>query len=266
MKPSSLKQLLKSCKDGVTLTVQRQPGINLSSFSSTSIPRPRKTSLGSRSQRDIIGHDSLPLQNGGKPMQPQRLSSELVPSPGTPKSTISESSAGYHSLTHSMPSELSNNNIMPVKPFGLDSRTGHASPEQEQIHFENRRPRYLSDSSSASCEPTSPHYKMRSMSSNVVSGLNRSSYRNRPADYYPPRRHTSTATTYSSPFPKSATGERHIEHLFQPLNLHTQVFYTEVSSFQGVEIEGLHCIQKVSSFQGVGIQKLYTEVSLFHWV
>ena len=39
------------------------------------------------------------------------------------------------------------------------------------------------------------------------------------------------------------------------VNVNTQAYiHTEVSSFQGVGIEGFHCILSVSSFQGVGIE------------
>ena len=46
-----------------------------------------------------------------------------------------------------------------------------------------------------------------------------------------------------------------------------QYLYTEMSSFQGIGIEGFHCIQRCPHFRGVRIEEFhYTEVSSFQGV
>ena len=194
MKPSVLKQLLKSCKDGVTLTIQRPAGINLPSIASMSSHKTRQTSLTVRETSEVY---SLSLQNGSK--QSQRHSNEFVQSPGTPKSIISESSAGYHSLNHSMPSDLSSTLI----PVGPDSKTGQVGSGDENGSMSRQRrqfSKYLSDSA---CFQDQNSFQFRTGSmgqSGTLPSLNRTTYRNRPADFYPPRRNTT-----SSSFPSRAS-------------------------------------------------------------
>lgn len=199
MKPSTLKQLLKSSKDGLTLTIQQQPGINLSSLASMSSHRTHHTSLtgfGMSSTQDFVEleHKPLALHSG------VRLSNEFVQSPGTPKSTISESSMGYHSLTHSMPSDISNGVTLtgPADLVGPDSTTGQHGLNREQTQGvaigerEKHTKKVLSDSSCI----LSPQLRSNTLSGPLPSGFNKSSYRTRPADFYSPRRHTTSS--YSS--------------------------------------------------------------------
>ncbi len=161
-----------------------------------------------------------------------RFSCEFVTSPGTPKSSISESSAGYHSLTHSLLPGESSNALVPVGP---DSKTCQIGPEQggspattptsgggdgttttSSFHHGGvvaTRPRYLSDGNDTAmqhhhhgnntgegCGPrpgsaVGGATTTSSSASSSSNGFSRSSYRNRPADFYSrsPRRNTTSA-------------------------------------------------------------------------
>ena len=224
MKPSALKQLLKSCKDGVTLTVQRQPGINLTSLASTPLYRSRQssgTSLGSKGRRGELQENSphLQLNGGGRSGSVgHRQSSDLTQSPGTPKSSISECSAGYHSLAHSVPPSESSNTLIPV--VGPDSETGQIGPELDDAahsHLpltphgpggvvERRRNLSKQKQASAGSLPSSSSHPHRpgSVGGASYNGLSRSSYRNRPSDFYLPKR-SSTASHSTASRPGSSS-------------------------------------------------------------
>ncbi len=133
-----------------------------------------------------------------------------------------------------MPSEISNS-VLPIEP--PDSRTGQIGfkdcPDQEQMltvmeegrHMtkyvsdstcggggggilspdSRQMTKYVSDSACGVLSPDSigaPRYRMGSATGNYANGLSRSSYRNRPADCFPPRRNTSSGYP-----PKSGAGE-----------------------------------------------------------
>ena len=218
MKPSALKQLLKSCKDGVTLTVQRQPGINLTSLASTPLYRSRQssgTSLGSKGRRGELQERSGSVGH--------RQSSDLTQSPGTPKSSISECSAGYHSLAHSVPPSESSNTLIPV--VGPDSETGQIGPELDDAahsHLphgpggvvERRRNISMPKQASAGSLPSSSSHPHRpgSVGGASYNGLSRSSYRNRPSDFYLPKR-SSTASHSTASRPGSSSKSSKIQPL-----------------------------------------------------
>lgn len=198
MKPSTLKQLLKSSKDGLALTIQRQPGINLASLALMSTQRTCNTSITKTMMHDLVelDHRPLVLHSG------MRLSNEFVQSPGTPKSTISESSMGYHSLTHSMPSDISNGITLtgPVELVGPDSTTGQRGLNREQTQallIGERGKHTKKDLSDNACilKSSIPQLRSNTVSGPLCIGFNKSSYRNRPADFHSPRRHT---TSYPS--------------------------------------------------------------------
>lgn len=204
MKPSSFKQLLKSCKDGITLVIQRQSGINF--MLPGSVPNNHQNGL-TRGKliRDlsIMEHGSLSLTNGSlKPLQSPRYSSEFVSSPGTPRSNISETSAGYYSLTHSVPSELSNTQ------GGPDLKTGQMhleSPQQGVLEHRKMMTKHLSE---GSCVPEfiSPRYRAVSIGGGLPSsGFSKGGYRGRPSDFHSPRR----STTCSAAMPPRMTSGKH---------------------------------------------------------
>lgn len=212
MKPSALKQILKSCKDGLALTIQHQPGLNLTSLVSTATLRARQTSSAGKPKHRGTGEDLPSLFNGtnrsnqSQQQQSTHLLSDLVQSPGTPKSSISESSAGYHSLAHSIaPSEPSN-----VGVGAQDSKTGQIGPERDcdatcftsSTSLERRPIGRCSEGGPGDLGVALPgshaHYHhLRpgpgGAASSSSNGFSRSSYRSRPADYYSPRRSTTTA-------------------------------------------------------------------------
>lgn len=202
MKPSTLKQLLKSCKDGVSLTVQRQPGINLTSLVST---RTRQTGSAGRLKRDT--HDttssgSLVALSGTRSAQSHHLSSDFIQSPGTPKSSISESSAGYHSLAHSIPPSEASSTLASgggsAGGSGPDSKTGQLGPDVDSRTgtVERRQvSRFLSDADSGALPAPSSH-RPGSVGGASSNGFSRCTYRSRPADYYSPRRST-TSSAYA---------------------------------------------------------------------
>lgn len=199
MKPSALKQLLKSCKDGLYLTVQRQPGINLTSLASIPGYRGRQGS-GAKLLRDLqeTSSSAVSLNSAQRSTQPQRLSSEFsAQSPGTPKSSISESSAGYHSLTHSVPPSESSNTLIPT-PNEPDSKTGQHESEQDQDLPHSAPPvdrrqqvmPFLSEGVALQESGAGHSSRLGSTGGAASNSISRSSYRNRPCDFYSPRRHT----------------------------------------------------------------------------
>ena len=196
MKPSTLKQLLKSCKDGVSLTIQRQPGINLTSLVSTRTRQSGSSSRLKRETHDTTSSSSLMALGGTRSVQSHRLSSDFVQSPGTPKSSISESSAGYHSLAHSIPPSDASSTLASGggSSGGPDSKTGQMGPDMDQTRTgtsERRQvSRHLSDADSGALSGPSSHHRPGSVGGASSNGFSRCSYRSRPADYYSPRRAT----------------------------------------------------------------------------
>ena len=204
MKPSALKQLLKSCKDGLLLTIQRQPGINLTSFASIPGYRSRQNSS-LKLMRDLQETStcmSLQSSGGARSAQSQRVSNGecTVQSPGTPKSSISESSAGYHSLTHSVPPSKNSNTLLHT-PNEPDSKTGQHGPEQELAFAvstsSDQRPsvQYQAEGMIPVESDTSHSHGVGPTGVGTGNAISRSSYRNRPCDFYTPRRHTMSTNT-----------------------------------------------------------------------
>ena len=199
MKQSTLKQLMKSSKDGLPLTIQCQPSINLSSPASVAAQRHHHTGLGAIAKHHMDGfakldHNPLELHNGG------RLSSEFVQSPETPKSTISEASMGYHSLSHSMPSEVTNGITVTgmMELTGPDSTTGQHGLNREQSQTlsvgEREKKDVLNVLSENSCvsNMNGHQLKFNTPRDTLPGGSNKSNYQNRPANLYSPRRHTTS--------------------------------------------------------------------------
>lgn len=198
MKPSTLKQMLKSSKDGLSLTIQCQSGINLPS-ASMSTNKTRQTSLTGigkcMKQETDLEHRPLVHHNG------VRLSNEFVQSPETPKSTISESSVGYYSLSHSVPSDGSNGIAVmngPLELVGPDSTTGQRGLNREQTHVSSVSERVKhakKDLSESACilDSSVPRPRVSTLGDPLPGGLNKCSYRNRPADFYSSRRHNTSS-------------------------------------------------------------------------
>ena len=97
MKSSHFKQVLKSCKDGIAMTIHRLPG-----------------NREDRSRKECEFSSSESYQQ-----KPPNEFFQSYQAPGTPGSTMSESSAGYHSA-HSLPSVYST----AVSPGGEEVKTG----------------------------------------------------------------------------------------------------------------------------------------------
>ena len=90
MKSSHLKQLLKSCKDGVTMTIRRLPELEKEQF--------RQKSPKSSPRQFFPSHSPQRLPNEFPSSSSSSSSAAAVavnyPVPGTPGSTMSDSSAG----------------------------------------------------------------------------------------------------------------------------------------------------------------------------
>ena len=203
MKQSHFKQIIKSCKDGLSLTIQRPPGSNNKDH--TSSANLRSSSSSSSSSTNKYRPNSRSSSNRCSLIQQQRSSGEIpqqhLQAPGTPGSTISETSAGYHSLTHSMPSVASN-------MLSPDMKTGQTSlteREGEEYHREERpgtcesqqgSSHHLRGSRGELADPaaslSSSRLRTASAGSTGVTnhGINRSSFRSRPRDLYTRGRNT----------------------------------------------------------------------------
>ena len=187
MKPSTLKQMLKSSKDGLMLTIQCQPGILTSTSKSTT----HKTCY-----TGVPGTGKSPMKDSAE--LGARLSNEFVHSPGTPKSTISETSVGYHSLTHSMPSDISNGVLTvmgPMELVGPDSTTGHHglnTGQAQVLNIGERDKRIKKVLSDKVCifDSSVPQIRFDTLGDPLPGVLNKGNYRNRPADFNSSRRHT----------------------------------------------------------------------------
>ena len=240
MKQSHFKQIIKSCKDGLSLTVQRSSGSSAnkdptsstsssthfrsssSSTSSSSTNKSRPNSKSSSSNRcSLVQQQRSSGEISQQQLQQQQQQHNNFQAPGTPGSTVSETSAGYHSLTHSMPSVASN-------VLSPDMKTGQTSlteREGEEYHRAREREEGQQPGGGASCESHTPRtsslssHHLRtsrgelaaaasanpppaSLSSNRLRtasagsagvmnhGINRSSFHSRPRDLYPRRNMT----------------------------------------------------------------------------
>ena len=208
MKLSHFKQVIKSCKDGLSLTVQRPTGSNYGKDPTTTSSADLCSSASTNKHRP----NSRSSSNRGSLVQQQRSSGEVsqqqqlqhFQAPGTPGSTVSETSAGYHSLTHSMPSVASN-------VLSPDMKTGQTTlTEREREEYQHREEQPCATSESQ--QPLSHHLRgsrgelttdlpaslsssrLRTASAGsagVIShGINRSSFHSRPRELYPRRNMT----------------------------------------------------------------------------
>ena len=217
MKNSHFKQVIKSCKDGLSLTIQRPAGSvtkDLTKSSSSTSTRSLSISKYAPSTRNSSNRLSLTQQNKSS----GELSQQHVQAPGTPGSTISETSAGYHSLTHSMPS-VASNVLPPDMKTGQTSLIEHEGEEYEEERLtETQRPHHLHSSRDELPNPVttlSPRFRTNSVGSAglINHGQGRSSSRARPRDIYP-RRNT---TMYSQ------------RHAFRPRTVSQSSFGTSHS-------------------------------------
>lgn len=235
MKQSHFKQIIKSCKDGLSLTIQRPSGssANKDPTSSSSSSHLRSSSLStlSSSGNKSRSNSKSSSSNRCSLIQQQRSSGEIsqqqqqqhnnFQAPGTPGSTVSETSAGYHSLTHSMPSVASNvlSPDMKTGQTSLTEREGeeyHRAREREEgqqpgggVSCENHTQRtsslsshHLRTSRGELAAATNANPPAASLSSNRLRtasagsagvmnhGINRSSFHSRPRDLYPRRNMT----------------------------------------------------------------------------
>ena len=203
MKQSHFKQVIKSCKDGLSLTIQRQQG----STKDTSKPAPSSTTKPRLSSVNKYRPNTRNSSNRLSLVQQQRTSGEVAQqnfqAPGTPGSTVSENSAGYHSLTHSMPS-VASNVLSPDMKTGQTSLTEHEGEEyQEERRNDTQLPapaHHLRGSRGELADPVTSHssrHRNGSSGSSCVTnhGTGRSSLRSRPRDLY--TRRTNNMTMYS---------------------------------------------------------------------
>ena len=115
LKSSALKQLLKSSKDGLSLTIQRPADLSYTCTPTLAMPHPHPSGSQSgvhanprASHLQAVVATSNP-ENVPILLHPgARCNGEPMQSPSTPKSNLSENSVGYHSLSHSVPSDISN--------------------------------------------------------------------------------------------------------------------------------------------------------------
>ena len=185
MKQSHLKQVIKSCKDGLSLTVQRPPGSTKDSTQTSTNTRSSSVNKYRPNSRNTSNRLSL--------VQQQRSSGDVsqahLQAPGTPGSTISETSAGYHSLTHSMPS-VASNVLSPDMKTGQTSLTEREGEEyQEERTSESQPPRNLRGSRGELADPAvSQPSRIRTGSGGSSTtnnhGTGRSSFRTRPRELY----------------------------------------------------------------------------------
>ena len=208
MKQSHFKQIIKSCKDGLSLTIQRSPGSSNNNKDPTSSANLRSSSTSSANK---YRSNSKSSPNRCSLVQQQRSSGEISQpqqqAPGTPGSTISETSAGYHSLTHSMPSVASNvlSPDMKTGQTSLTEREGeeyHRAREEQPGTCESQRTSSLSShhlrdsrgelAANPAASLSSTRLRTASAGSTGVinHGINRSSFNSRPRDLYPRRNMT----------------------------------------------------------------------------
>lgn len=212
MKQSHFKQIIKSCKDGLSLTIQQPSGSSNSNKDPTSSANLRSSSTSSANN---YRSNSKSSPNRCSLVQQQRSSGEIsqqqqqqhFQAPGTPGSTISETSAGYHSLTHSMPSVASNvlSPDMKTGQTSLTEREGeeyHRAREEQPGACESQRTSSLSSHHLRDSRGELVANPAASLSSNrlrtasagstgvINHGINRSSFNSRPRDLYPRRNMT----------------------------------------------------------------------------
>ena len=214
MKQSHFKQIIKSCKDGLSLTIQRPSGstntnnkdptssTNLCSSSTSSANKYRSNSKSSPNRCSLVQQ-----QRSSGEISQQQQQQQHFQAPGTPGSTISETSAGYHSLTHSMPSVASNvlSPDMKTGQTSLTEREGeeyHRAREEQPGACESQRTSSLSSHHLRDSRGELAANPSASLSSNrlrtasagsagvINHGINRSSFNSRPRDLYPRRNMT----------------------------------------------------------------------------
>ena len=197
MKHSHFRQIIKSCKDGLSLTIQRPAGSTKDRDNDISKSTPSSNARTSSANKYRV--NSRGSSNRLSLIQQQRLSGDLnqpnFQAPGTPGSTVSETSAGYHSLTHSMPS-VASNVLSPDMKTGQTCLTEHKGEE-----YQEERPRdthhlrgsrgELGDTNTAL--PSRVRTGSAGSSGVTNHGAGRSSLRSRPRDLYTRR----TAAMYS---------------------------------------------------------------------
>ena len=116
MKPSHLKQILKSCKGGVAMTIHRSVEQQLQCGKKMQDNSPTASSS------ELSREGSSKRSSDSSRLKPLSELSQSYQAPGTPGSTMSESSAGYHS-SHSIPSVFSTT----VSPVGPEIKTGQTN-------------------------------------------------------------------------------------------------------------------------------------------
>ena len=116
MKPSNFARQLKACKDGVTMTIHRLPNHNTKQTPNAAPTRTKGVKTPTNSRHRKQSHESL----------------SRFQTPGTPGSTMSESSAGYHSA-HSLPSVYSSAVSPEIK---IDHSMEMYSPHSQQSGYE----------------------------------------------------------------------------------------------------------------------------------
>lgn len=223
MKQSHFKQIIKSCKDGLSLTIQQPSGsgsansgssskdptssTNLRSSSTSSVNKYRSNSKSSSNRCSLVQQQRTSGEMSQQPHQQQQPQQHFQ-APGTPGSTISETSAGYHSLTHSMPS-VASNVLSPDMKTGQTSLTEREGEEYHRAREEQpgacerqQRPSSLSSHHLRDSRGELAANPSASLSSNrlrtasagsagvVNHGINRSSFHSRPRDLYPRRNMT----------------------------------------------------------------------------
>ena len=202
MKSSHLKQLLKSCKDGLTLTIQHTSNVTTSSKSSPPSVRTRNShqlTMPLQPTATGVGRTNRSTQSNARSSNEFHQGYQV---PGTPGSTMSGSSAGYYSLTHSMPSMLSN--VLSPDPKTTPQAT--VVTERGVVDRTLAQPTATPFDQPTSIAATNGYdsllarYRSGSSSSASLSGAGtRSSFRSRPLDIYPPSSRRSNPPTMYHP-------------------------------------------------------------------
>ena len=188
------------------MTIQRQPGTNKEPTTSSN-PHPSSANKYRVNTRGSSNRISL--------VQQQRSSGELgthqpFQAPGTPGSTISETSAGYHSLTHSMPS-VASNVLSPDMKTGQTSLTEHEGEEYEEERPSEKQSSHHLRGSRGEIADTATSMSSRIRTGSASSpglvnhvGTGRSSLRSRPRELYT-RRNTTMYSQRQSNRPRAVS-------------------------------------------------------------
>ena len=210
MKQSHFKQITKSCKDGLSLTIQKQPGADKEHTKPTSSSNPhpssanryRVNSRGSSSRTSLVQQQRT--SQGETNQQPYQA-------PGTPGSTISETSAGYHSLTHSMPS-VASNVLSPDMKTGQTTLTEREGEEYKEERRGDQQPSHQLRGSRGELADTATSMSSRIRTGSASSpglvnyvGTGRSSLRSRPRELYTRRNTTMYSQRQSNNRPRAVS-------------------------------------------------------------